>query len=216
MLRSSDRKYQPGIQRIILRLNQKRLRMQNAVNRALDKLLKSDVIGDIEKHIQEILNSVNPDKEISQPLFELAEKTISHQLEILLGYSTLINDPTSVQALHAMRIEAKRLRYTMEIFAPIYPDALKKQIQIIRKTQEWLGDIHDSDVWLISLPIFMEEERRRIKKFYGHPGPFNRLAQGLLIYNKIGPPFASNSTRISSSNGRIGIEKVPGKFSNPN
>jgi CHAD domain-containing protein len=175
-----QKKFKPGMHRLILRLSQKRLRMQTAVNDALERFLKKDVVKDIESRVGILLNPDTACTETSLSLYTLADNAISQCIEALLGYSTIICQPEMVEALHAMRIEATRLRYTMEIFAPIYPGALKKQIQIIRKIQEWLGDIHDSDVWLTTLPVFMDEERQRVIKFYGQPGPFNLLTPGLV------------------------------------
>ena len=48
---------------------------------------------------------------------------------------------------HALRIEVKRLRYTMEICRPLYGGRLDGQIEAVKRLQTLLGEIHDCDVW---------------------------------------------------------------------
>jgi len=83
-----------------------------------------------------------------------------------------------------MRIAAKRLRYSMEIFASLYPDGLKDALSASRKTQELIGEIHDCDVWIDFMPKFIENERRKMRKFYGHTHPFYRILPGLDYFMK--------------------------------
>ena len=46
-----------------------------------------------------------------------------------------------------MRIAAKRLRYTQEIFAPCFPDKEYKWLSDqVKSVQEQIGEIHDADV----------------------------------------------------------------------
>ena len=79
-----------------------------------------------------------------------------------------------------MRIAAKRLRYTMEVFEPLYRGDLKQPIKTVRNVQTLLGDIHDCDVWVDYLLQFLEEERERTLEYYGHARPFGRLKSGIL------------------------------------
>ena len=59
--------------------------------------------------------------------------------------------------LHAMRIAAKRLRYTMEAFIPCFGNALAEKIDVVKLLQEQLGELHDSDVWLDKLEQYQKE-----------------------------------------------------------
>lgn len=83
-----------------------------------------------------------------------------------------------------MRIAAKWLRYTLETFAPLYSNQLKPFILAARKTQDLLGEIHDSDVWAEFLPRFYEEERQRTIEYFGYERPFKRLIPGLLYFQQ--------------------------------
>ena len=49
--------------------------------------------------------------------------------------------------LHALRISCKRLRYSLELFAPALPK-LKSAAERLRQLQDELGEVHDCDVLL--------------------------------------------------------------------
>jgi hypothetical protein len=104
------------------------------------------------------------------------------RLEELLDYADALRDPGRVEELHAMRIAAKRLRYTLEIFHPtLAPDAgvLLAQVEEI---QERLGKIHDHDVLVPQLERTLEREMEREKKrmLKGAPEAPFLAAEGLV------------------------------------
>jgi len=91
-------------------------------------------------------------------------------LHIRLGemyrLSSAVPDPTRVEGLHAMRIAAKRLRYTMEIFEPCFSgiQGLKDYKYLytnVKSIQERIGDIHDCDVRMPALNDFLIEHGKR-------------------------------------------------------
>ena len=67
------------------------------------------------------------------------------------------SDPARVEELHNMRIAAKRLRYTLEIFAPCFTGKdFSKLYEQVKSVQEQIGEIHDRDVRGPLLQSFME------------------------------------------------------------
>jgi hypothetical protein len=116
----------------------------------------------------------------SSSVYQQARMAILLRLEDLLAYELYVNQPERVEELHAMRIAAKRLRYTIEVFEPLYDGDLKPPRRMVRQVQTMLGDIHDCDVWVEYLPQFLEEERVRTLEYYGHVRPLNLLKAGIL------------------------------------
>jgi CHAD domain-containing protein len=55
-------------------------------------------------------------------------------------------DPREQEALHNMRIAAKRLRYLLEITEPCFGRPAKRGAKVARELQDLLGEIHDCDV----------------------------------------------------------------------
>ena len=78
-----------------------------------------------------------------------------------------------------MRIAAKRLRYTVEIARPVYAGQLDETVAVVKQLQSMLGTIHDCDGWLEHLASFAKQQRARIRKRFGHDGPFERLRLGI-------------------------------------
>jgi putative phosphoesterase len=76
---------------------------------------------------------------------------VQKRVEEVLGYAKYVERPLAMAEHHAMRIAAKRLRYTLEIFQPLYDDGLKEEISEIKRLQDVLGEMHDCDVWISEL-----------------------------------------------------------------
>ena len=70
------------------------------------------------------------------------------RLEEFEQWGHYANEPQRVSELHNLRIAAKRLRYTLEIFADVLPPSISDIIEEITKIQEELGTIHDTDVMM--------------------------------------------------------------------
>jgi hypothetical protein len=64
----------------------------------------------------------------------------------LRSFSPAVLDPDNVDALHDMRIAAKRLRYVLELTAPVFGEGAEKGAKQAKKLQDLLGEIHDCDV----------------------------------------------------------------------
>jgi len=89
------------------------------------------------------LYAVNP----QASLLSNAPLMLHTRLEELYEFAPYISDPGKVEELHNMRIAAKRLRYTLEIFAPCFPGKdYAKLYEQVKSVQEQIGEIHDRDV----------------------------------------------------------------------
>lgn len=66
----------------------------------------------------------------------------------LWGWAEHMQFPGRVRELHHMRIAAKRLRYMFEFFAPCFPASFNQQLKCFKQIQDYLGEIHDCDVWV--------------------------------------------------------------------
>jgi len=58
-----------------------------------------------------------------------------------------------VRELHNLRIAAKRLRYTLELFRDVLPQECGPMIKEVEQIQEELGALHDSDVMIALLRL---------------------------------------------------------------
>ncbi|MBM3457949.1 MAG: CHAD domain-containing protein, partial [Armatimonadetes bacterium] len=80
------------------------------------------------------------------PFREAAPPLLLERYQEFYSFEPFVEHPEAETELHDMRIAAKWLRYTMELFAPAYPDGLADTLDAVKGFQELLGDLHDSDV----------------------------------------------------------------------
>ena len=171
-----------GIHRLITRISQRRVRLQEDVNTALNTIESSQTLKEMGQRLALLAGSQNLLNSFSPALYARSNSAISSRLEAFLSYNSYVDQPECKDELHAMRIAAKHLRYTLEVFAPLYQDDLKEMVQIMRRIQDELGEIHDCDVWIEYLPGFIEKERQRTLKYYGNAHAMNHLVPGLKFF----------------------------------
>ncbi len=75
------------------------------------------------------------------------------RLEDLYSWENYVDNPYNIVVLHNMRIAAKRLRYTFEVFEDVLPVASRTILKELVQLQEELGDLHDSDVMIALLRL---------------------------------------------------------------
>ena len=83
----------------------------------------------------------------------------------------LAHDDVDPATLHRLRLEGKHLRYTLELFRPIYGRRMDDLIAALKDTQTRLGDITDSTAttaWLKSQGIHHRPEARQLQLFLQH------------------------------------------------
>ena len=152
-----------AIPSLLSRLIRRRGTLQKKVISALDELEVSHTIDEMQVAIREI-SPVNPLRR-RRPLMygipPVAAERIGKRLIDLFIYEPWIQNPDAVAEHHAMRIAAKKLRYTMEVYAPLYKWELVKPIARIKKIQSRLGDVHDCDVWIDHITLAIMKERTR-------------------------------------------------------
>lgn len=83
-------------------------------------------------------------------LLENARAIVAVRVAEMFDFAHAVGDPTQDEDLHNMRIAAKRLRYTLEMFRICLTPGGPALIDAVKEIQERIGIIHDGDV-LIAL-----------------------------------------------------------------
>lgn len=172
----------PGARRIHLRWAQQRQKLQTRVLAVLDEMQQSRIFEKMGSALLPFTLGVDPNLPPPSGLYELADRAIGSALDEFLSFEPFITQPERISELHQMRITAKKLRYTLEIFAPIYAEKLAPIIMVLRNAQDLLGEIHDCDVWAQALPQFLEQEKQKTIAFYGSAGAWNLLLSGVRAF----------------------------------
>lgn len=173
----------PGVQRLLLRRRQGRAAAQEGVLAAIDQLVKDGTLLQMEARLTQHFPLVAEPLPIpTQQLLGHCSQAVIARLSDFLMFEPFVRQPQCVEELHQMRIAAKHLRYTIEAVEPLFGGEARKALTVLRNVQEALGNIHDCDVWVAFLPAFLEKERARTLRFFGHTRSLPRIKTGVDLF----------------------------------
>jgi CHAD domain-containing protein len=89
---------------------------------------------------------------------ELATLAVESNLAKFRHLSLSVNEDTDSETLHDLRISAKKLRYSIELFKPCVNPEFAQIATLAADLQTTLGEAHDADVWIDSLTQFSEDQ----------------------------------------------------------
>jgi hypothetical protein len=92
-------------------------------------------------------------------LGDAAEQIVRVRLNELYSFAPRALDPKETEALHDLRIAAKRLRYILEVTGPFLGKYAATAAKRARDIQDLVGEIHDCDVQHPEVLGLLEELR---------------------------------------------------------
>lgn len=170
-----------GIECLILRLMQERTALQPDVIAAVERFEKSKTLSVLQKSCVEIIvrGKLEKTETTTTASYTTAYHAISLAAEQVKLYAASLADPERKNAHHEMRITAKKLRYTMETYRGLYGDGLAPAIKMVKELQDYLGDMHDCDVWTEYLPEFLAKEEETCTAYFGNTGFMDTIRPGI-------------------------------------
>lgn len=87
-----------------------------------------------------------------------ARRILAVRVAEFYSWEPAIDDDAQVKELHQLRISAKRLRYSLELFREVFDETGERTIERVRQVQEQLGVLHDIEVRI----DLIEQELRRL------------------------------------------------------
>lgn len=91
--------------------------------------------------------------DIHAPTGKNAREIARQRLDEMYSWSEYVDNPYHVQQLHNLRIAAKRLRYTFDVFDEALPPACQEYVKELTQLQDELGTLHDFDVMITLLRL---------------------------------------------------------------
>lgn len=179
--RGRHRAHRPGLDRLILRLRQRRAALTPRLDKTVHEILHDGQVPAMIRELASIHRRLcrKGVRMRTAVVCDIARRQMQTLLGRLRAFEPYLSDGAAIEQHHAMRIAAKRLRYAMETFLPLAPRALRRHIEVLKTIQTFLGDIHDCDVWSEFLPEFMRQEYQRTIDYFGNDSAFPRLQTGL-------------------------------------
>jgi CHAD domain-containing protein len=120
---------------------------RDALVRRMRKGLATLDVGADRSAFERFAARVRPVPGSREPLENLAASEIGARVTALYGHMPAAGQEENALAQHAMRIDAKRLRYCVETFAPCFGPGLEELYPLLKGLQDELGEIHDRDVF---------------------------------------------------------------------
>ncbi len=127
------------------------------------------------------------------------------RLEDLYAWEQYVDAPYVVRELHNLRIAAKRLRYTLEVFEDYLPEACKAAVDELQQLQDELGAMHDSDVLIALLRLCLANQDSPLNSkaiSVSEKGPHKSFLPQELIEVMVDPKVAPNAEQ------RYGLEHL--------
>lgn len=143
----------------IKELIEERRRRRDAARENLQLAINDEAIGELQEKFDAWLQAAQTNREKSDKeespagltFKEMGREVILSQYGELHDLSRSLFSPFDVEPLHDMRIAAKRLRYSLELFSPCFREELRQLAKEIAELQSSLGELHDCDVWIDDL-----------------------------------------------------------------
>lgn len=143
-------------------LQKRRGLLQQQVSSVLDKLEETQVLTGMRAACPVPAAAGRGRKrERYSGMLPVAADRIGRRLAGLDRFRAFVHNPDAVFEHHALRIAAKKLRYTLETYAPLYRRGFKKPLARVKRIQDLLGDIHDCDVWIEQMTLAIIKQRSR-------------------------------------------------------
>jgi CHAD domain-containing protein len=138
----------------------------------LTTALQAQPVEDFRKQFLEKLRTIlvvvpsEPSAEIyaapiSVSFRTLGSNIINARLNDFVAASSCLYQPYQIKKLHELRILAKRLRYSIELFALCGGKEMEAMAKEVAQIQTSLGELHDCDVWIQDLGTRLKRSARK-------------------------------------------------------
>ncbi len=140
------------------------------------------------------------------PVAANAQLIAKARLVELYQWEQAADEPDNVRGLHNMRIAAKRLRYTFEVFEEVLPAAGKSIVGELTRLQDELGALHDSDVMIALLQMRLVNQAGNTEPGTG-PGAKPALHKGKALVSPDMAEYLLDPDTSPTTKQRHGLEE---------
>ncbi len=98
---------------------------------------------------------------VARSFGSLGIEIVNARVKDFIAASSCLYQPYQIKKLHELRILAKRLRYSMELFALCWGKDWEVMAKEVAHMQTSLGELHDCDVWIQDLGARLKRSSRK-------------------------------------------------------
>jgi CHAD domain-containing protein len=150
----------PGLDPLFEELARERAKRHAELVRVLDGSRYRDLVCEWRTTLRTIAADGPRDGAGTDPVEKLADKVIKKRFDRVLRKGRLIKNHTPDKALHALRIDCKKLRYMLEFFSSLYArQTIGDFIKQLKRLQDNLGEFNDLSVQQAELKSFLRGMR---------------------------------------------------------
>lgn len=125
---------------------------RDAARADLEQVITAENIDGLQKRFAAAIKDAVKNAASKKLSFDdAAGQMVCANLQDMLDLAPKLYTPFKRKGLHNLRIAAKRLRYSIELFALSRADAVKPLAKTISRMQDHLGELHDCDLWIEEL-----------------------------------------------------------------
>ena len=158
---------QTGLHYFFEDLAQRRREEQKRLARALRESRYQQIVVDWQDYLDRD-DQENPTSKSNMPVERIARKIIMKRCLRVVRDGRAIHQDTPDSELHRLRIQGKKLRYSLEFFSSLFPEKkIKKLIKQLKLLQDNLGDFNDLSVQQDMLHEYLDNIKPRTVKAKG-------------------------------------------------
>ena len=156
-----------GIQLIAAQRKERRKKARAELKQALTGVAVAEFQKDFLARLETIVIAVPSPSHGPQPAIEslsfraLGVQVIRQRAKDLIKAGSCLYLPYQVKDHHELRILAKRLRYSIELFSVCWEDEFAACAKEVAQLQTSLGELHDCDVWMAELGTSLKRLARK-------------------------------------------------------
>jgi CHAD domain-containing protein len=158
------------LNQLVAELEKRHYALERKAYKAIERFEKTGVLREINRFLKEKASAEKGSlKRLESPtVYRQIAQIVAQRMIKVRKYGRFAGQPQRQMELHQLRLGLKRLRYTLELFTPVYGSVLDESIKTAARLQQSLGDMHDSAVWLDNLTGRMSElsTTKGVRSFY--------------------------------------------------
>ena len=136
---------QTALHTFFMDLAQRRSEEQKKLARALKATRYKQTINEWRQYLEDEDSALATGADV--PVIDLARKIISRRYKKIIKDGMQITSTTPDEKIHRLRIQGKKLRYSLEFFASLFPeDEINRVVKQLKRLQNNLGDFNDLSV----------------------------------------------------------------------